>query len=753
MRYSTELTHRLEDVENVPLPKRLKLAENAFTRTDLRVTGKEYIALKWLCRLATEETKEDTIIWSTLLNCLISRSTCGNSILKSKSKDLLIETLVTKLNQPKLSQAEDVLHCCDVIFSSYEMQRYFKSKPLSLCNLMKGLFFQLCKSTKSQDNYDTLGQKCVASFIECFVNSYKQSQCQDDFVELFLCEILYPLCSLMQTVVNDKLGAEIHKCIQKLIFQKSRYTQFQEIFGNENGKNFASKIFDELKRNSESLNEETTLVVFTYVFRAAVTSYKNDAAMMNGIFKNLIDSAGNVKYKLLARLACMPNITFDYQSKIGGTTLFEYLANLIDEIIASEVTSDSTSYDALAGIAILNPLIIETKLQNVLKKILIARKSTVRVKNSYERLMVSILEAGIRLRREQKLVPWILSSIKESLENCETSDVEIDDILPNEFRDKFSKCITNMTSKQMTEVFRSLIFHFNANCVAYREQPKASLVCVLEAIAALIVAFFKGVRIFDQSIPLDAQRKFVAALGDFALVLELFIDVVHKPKRDKKLVNILLTLTWYWNFLYNSMNYYIPNSIVKPLAFPVSDAKIQRLIQMSEKARCEEIMVSLHVPIRYGISNIFRVLIEDLLQNKILVQRMLCGLQDRSSLDFSSLQGGLEKAWSTLTEHSPQLLSMVKDSQLNEISHLVLEYMKSSDSATIVARFSGNIVDNDKFVTALVCQILLDVATNVNPEITKYLTQHLDTVNMLENCISVVNEISSECITNDQLHR
>lgn len=442
-------------MEDEPLAKRLKLAENTFSSTDLRVTKKEDLVIRWLCQLAEENS--DEVVWQTLRHCLEFKNTSADIVLKSEVKQCLVQTLMAKLANIGDSQLDDVLGCCQLLFASCEMQQYFQSKPESLGEFMKALFdLKTCK-----DEYSV--KKCAADAVDCFVTCYKQSLKKDEFTEVFLREILYPACSLIDKNLNDRLGAEIHKCIQQLLFGKSRYSQFKE-YDEKDENNFGRKLFDELRKKSLIADKENIIVVFLYVFRAAVVSYKSDPGVIDVIFRNLVDSAGRLKVKFVTCLRDqLTNVTFDYQNKIGETTLFEYLEKFVDEILSYERLV-SADYEAIAVIASLNPLIIEAKLQVILNRILLEKKDAKTDKESYGNLMIAILEAEVRLRREQKLVPWMLTAIKQSIVDHDKNDLETDGAFPIEFKDRFSKSVSNMTSTQTTDLLRSLAFHLNSLC-------------------------------------------------------------------------------------------------------------------------------------------------------------------------------------------------------------------------------------------------------------------------------------------------
>lgn len=132
--------------------------------------------------------------------------------------------------------------------------------------------------------------------------------------------------------------------------------------------------------------------------------------------------------------------------------------NVIDKIIQLDHLSP-WAYDCLSKIAQFNPLIIEEKLPDVFKKILLSKKLSEAEKSSYSALLLTILEACARLRRETKLVPWILMA----LDNHVSSDLDqrAIDILPSAFIEKFTLSTCNMTHSQIISVLMSFIYHID----------------------------------------------------------------------------------------------------------------------------------------------------------------------------------------------------------------------------------------------------------------------------------------------------
>lgn len=425
--------------------------------------------MRWLCQQIKKEEKNCAPVLNTLAKCLKFKNSSPTIILKTDVKQILVDTLEAKLSRAQKANLGDVMESCRMIFSSREMYRYFETNIASLARLISSLVNFVCHK-KPEDGIDDNkspfeeeARNCVIEGIECLITCYKQSANKDKIAEILISQILYPLCSLVDINQSDKLGAEIHKCIQQLIFSKARYLQFKDYVGKD-GDDFVAKLFAGLSKKAKSSKEDVTVVVFLYIFRAASGSYKNDPATIDRVFRKLMDSAGPAKVKVLGTVQQqLANVGFDYQNKIEESTLFEYFQKFIDQVISTEEINAS-HYEALETIAFLNPLIVETKMQSILKRILLREKKNVDEIDSYRKLMVAIVQAGVRLRREQKLIPWILKAMEEELESSENSKVDVAAIFPVDFKMQFSQSVSNMTSMQTIGILRTLNFHIN-NCV------------------------------------------------------------------------------------------------------------------------------------------------------------------------------------------------------------------------------------------------------------------------------------------------
>ncbi|XP_043280172.1 uncharacterized protein [Venturia canescens] len=711
MALSRELSRRLESNEE-PLAKRLKLAENTFTSEDFPVTRKEDLVLRWLCEQIEKEGTNSAPILNTLTKCLRFKMFCPMVIFKTDIKQILVDTLIRKLSHAESTELREVMEACTMIFLNREMHRYFQTNLLSIANLITSLVACISarKSNRNIDEGEALlkdeGRTCVIHGIECLVTCYKQSTNKDEIAEILISQMLYPLCSLVNMNQHDRLGAEIHKCIQQLIFGKSRFLQFKDFIGKED--NFVLKLFEELKKKVDSYEVQITVVAFSYIFRAAAGSYKNDPATIDRVFRNLMNSAGPVKVKVFANIKQqLSNVGFDYQNKIGESTLFEYLQMLIDEVISSEILND-VHYKALESIAVLNPLIIETKMQNIFERILFEEKKNGDEINSYTDLMVAIIEAGVRLRREQKLIPWILKAVEIKLEESNKLKLNFETVFPVGFKKHFSKSVGNMTSAQTIGVLRTLIYHLN-NCAAMVTKNKIGTF-MLQATADLMSAYFEGVRIFDHSIQISSQDKFIQGLRELGKTISLLTDTIMEIGDNEKMIAAVLSVVWYWDSMHAWMEHYVPDAVSQKLDFPISESRVREIMENIDSLNCKKAM------------------------NRILVQQMGRNLEESKPFDSSNLLDGFENSWSIILDHSPHVISSMNNSQIAELAKHLLDDLKCSQTKDLqpLKRLNVESVQNDeRFLKSLVYQILVDISEKVNESMTKTIAGHVDVVKIL----------------------
>lgn len=130
MSLSVELLKRLNTNEE-PLPKRLKLAENAFCAIDIPIIHKNDHILQWLCSIHPMDQK----IWNSLKNCLKTKYLN----IKTNIIKILIKTVIETFQKDIKYVYKDIFECCSLLTSNNGIQQYFISKPEDLGFLIKSL--------------------------------------------------------------------------------------------------------------------------------------------------------------------------------------------------------------------------------------------------------------------------------------------------------------------------------------------------------------------------------------------------------------------------------------------------------------------------------------------------------------------------------------------------------------------------------------------------------------------------------------
>lgn len=463
--YFAELLKRLNS-EDDPLPKRLKLAETAFSTVDLPLVQKEDVLLDWLCKICVTNPHA----WKTLNNCLKST----HFDIKINIKQCLVDMLIHTLNDLTEETYEEVLECCTLILANNSMRQYFKKKPKDLGLLVKILLNTVLKHSgyysETQGEDKQLLKSCILSsvescgiisIIESIMQIYRQSiTTKEEIRIIFIRYILYPMCNLIDHRHADsanKLGIVAYKCIQHLLLGK-RNTQNDHT--TESSPIMFPDLFGVLSENVEKLNLQSNLATYLFILRAAVGTYKSDTASLDVFFRNLINTSGRYKWEILnVSLQLLNDVSFDFENAIEDVTLSEYFQKLISDILTNDnITCGQCGI--LVKLSYINPLLIESNIQNILNKILLEEQNT-----DYTNLLIAILYVSTKLRREQKLVSQLLISVKQHVAVKKKHKMSRSEFFPEEFKVKLAKSINNTSSSQAIASLKTLTYHLNTDCV------------------------------------------------------------------------------------------------------------------------------------------------------------------------------------------------------------------------------------------------------------------------------------------------
>lgn len=477
----TELLKRLNS-EDCPLPKRLKLAEIAFSAVDLPLIRKEDLLLEWL----SEKCVTNPRSWRTLNNCLKS----AHIDIKINVKQYLIDMLIQTLNSDMKDEYEEILECCSLVFLNNSLRQYFANKPKSLGILVKAFLNSVLKHSNchnlTQEKFSKQLEPCLLSsaennaaisIVESLMQIHKQMMTAKNELRLiFINDILYPLCNLIDHRHIDntnKLGIATYKCIQQLLLGKSK--SMQNKLTAESSRAMFSDLFCMLSENVETLNLQSNVLIFQFIFRAVIGTYKSDVAVLDMFFRNLINSSGKYKLEILnASLNLLNDVMIDFDNVIDDVSLSEYFQKFISEILTHDDIT-CVHYGILAQLSYINPLLIEKNISDILNKIL-TKEQTV----DHTNLLIAILHASTKLRREQKFIIQLLTSLK-LIATKKVYKTSASTFFSKEFRIKLTKTVSNFSSSQTIATLRTLTYYLNTDCVELLQDNASCKSCAFIA--------------------------------------------------------------------------------------------------------------------------------------------------------------------------------------------------------------------------------------------------------------------------------
>lgn len=439
----------------------MKLAETTFYAVDLPFVQKEDMLLDWLCKTCTT----NQYAWKTVNNCLQS----AYIDIKTNTKQCLVDTLVYTLNDHKDDIYEDILKCSDLILANNSMRQYFTNKQKDLGLLIKALLNNITKRSDyyslTQDFHHSLEpyelssvENCtIASIIESLMQIYRQSTTtKEELRIIFIHDILYPLCGIIDHKHIDganKLGIAAYKCIQQLILGRNKHILNEQ--ATEGSCTMLADLFDTLSKNVEILNLQWNISTYTFILRAAVGSYKSNTALLDMFFRNLIDSSGRYKWEILNASLGVIDDKLDFENSIENVTLSEYFQKLISDILIYDGVT-CAHYGIFTQLSYINPLLIEKNIPNILSKVLMEEQSA-----DYTNLLIAILHASTKMRREQKFISQLLMSLKQHVTIRKTRRTKTVTFFPHEFRIRLARSISNT---QAIACLKTLTWYLNTDC-------------------------------------------------------------------------------------------------------------------------------------------------------------------------------------------------------------------------------------------------------------------------------------------------
>ncbi|XP_076379515.1 uncharacterized protein LOC117221734 [Megalopta genalis] len=749
MALSTELLKRLNSDEE-PLAKRLKLAENVFCTVDIPIIRKEDLILQWLCK--TSSTDENG--WAYIKNCLGT----DQLDIKVEVKRLLINTFISRLQGTIEDLHSDVFDCYKLLVTNSGMQQHFINEPNDFGLLVKLFLTGALKLFKHTLNIEelTVGidlelfnknnglpliiYNTMISVVENMIVIYKSSSVTNDkFRTIFVSDILYPLCDIIDHKCIDnrnRLGAATYKCVQQLIFGK-RYPENGTYLRNKDTTKFMDAI-SILAKTSRFRNLHSNICTFSFIFRAAVGVYKSDSVTLDLILRELIECTAIHKKEIFSALLKYSNdIIFNFDNKIHDVTLFDYCENMINNTLSSE-TMDTIDYILISQFCSFNPLLIEKRIQEILRKAFQGNSTL-----EYTNLMTSIMNAVVHLRQEEKLISSILISLKYS-ENVRSS-TKLDMFFPYEFKEKFMKSINNITNSQGVCILRTLVYHLRTDCMeVLKSNDTCKNIVFMQAAINLLITFLNGVCIIEHTGTLTSHTKFINVLDDLGNILSLLVDRVLHLSHNKKIIVMLLGAIYSWNETQNTLKYYVQKAVIKNLSSPILEDQWQQLIQRITnfgKDNCKDIM------------------------NKLILQQIKISqnTSDKCFIKLDSLIGGLEYSWRSMLQFNTDVILLLTTKEMSKVTDLLLMEIasdKDSFSKWIEVIHKNDLRENKKFVISLLSNVIKQIEILATKGVTKSMCQHFAVVSKIlledqENDNQILNDtimhMKEDLLKNDSI--
>ncbi|KZC10941.1 Serologically defined colon cancer antigen 8 like protein [Dufourea novaeangliae] len=157
----------------------------------------------------------------------------------------------------------------------------------------------------------------------------------------------------------------------------------------------------------------------------------------------------------------------------------------------------------------------------------------------YTNLMVSILNAVIHLRHEEKLISFILIAVKHSLNTIPNTKLNM--FFPQEFKEKLKKAVNSTTNSQGVSILRTLIYHLKTDCIeVLRSEDAHKNIVIVHITIELLIMLLDSVCVFEYTGTLTSHQKFINAIDDLRNILSLLVDRILHLNHDEKIINKLI---------------------------------------------------------------------------------------------------------------------------------------------------------------------------------------------------------------------
>jgi len=411
-----------------------------------------------------------------------------------------------------------ILECTVCTLENTNFQHYFKQQLEKLFDFISAIL----NVAISEENVD-----CCVRILQSISVFNKQVFQKELFSVLFIQKILQTVIKVfgflpsedLKDSVTSRMRFEIFKCVQQVLFPKSRSKEFSLAFvslfleNNDSRSATLETLLESLSSAVVNSQSDATANLFSIVLQAFVSSYKGDTVSVYRMFitmcyfigfKPKVKLSSDTEYKSLLKhkkfMKSFPECHIQKFVAVNDTSM-KVMRNLLnvlsdanvhlsdgnDEVpfqewlqaLMSAVFSSSSKefisvilLEVMCAFIRLKPLIIEPKTSEILERIMLAKKESEEIRMAYATFFCSILKMFVKLSRLQKFVAKLLN-LGTTLAAREVEELPtLPDVLPTEFCTEFQSAISLLPGSQTVELLRTLIFHLNQDCVAVLEKQQ-----------------------------------------------------------------------------------------------------------------------------------------------------------------------------------------------------------------------------------------------------------------------------------------
>ncbi|XP_034948390.1 uncharacterized protein [Chelonus insularis] len=442
------------------------------------------------------------------------------------------------------------------------------------------------------------------------------------------------------------------------------------------------------------LNSDPALSL-SHILLFALKSFKSSPSTIDLIHRNVLDFISDhyeIKIQVLNYfLQHLDDTILDVSNEINGINLLKYHHQIIDEIL-SQKHLNACSYDCLTEFVKYNPLIIEEKLPKIFKKILRTKKETQEEQASYVLLLSEILYGCNRIKREIKLIPWILMAVDKNSKKKNFCD-QIDDVLPEELLNRFTTVVSSMTNAQIIKLLISFIYHLKLI-----ESKESNPLISIQIMSKLIVAFFDGVHLFDNS-TLNMQQKFVNCLTKFGHVLEnLNISTASIDSREIFMVSFLKIINS-WEAMVALIKKYAPDAFTEDSMSSMTKSvqSIHEIIDRQNLNQC-------------GDQNLMKCYVSCKLEER--------RIHDNPPLVENDIEilKNIDTYWEILFDKYPYLILHFNELQIESLANLLITNTQFDQNNILDSTYITHVSvqNNEKLVNELIYFILCNISLKLN---------------------------------------